>query len=164
MEVSFKKIGNWEVAKQFCLNLDEDIKSVLPKALAQIGLEGEAFMKKYIVGQQGKWKALSRRYKARKKKQGFSTKILIRSSTMVQSITSIPGNMQVFIGVKRGKKDGDMDVANIAAIMEFGSKKQNIPARKFMKPTYEEMTRRIAKENLFQTRILNLLKKKYGMK
>lgn len=166
-----KKVGRWDIAGLMTRNIGRDIPIELAVALKQVGLQGEKMMKKYIIEQKGesasgdyKWKELDKAYLFRKGADGYSTKTLIRTSTMVQSISSQSIYPKVFIGVKRGvaQEDGQ-DVANIAAIMEFGSQKRNIPARKFIAPVGEDLQMQITEQNLFGQKILKYLRKKYGL-
>jgi len=165
-----EKVGRWDVAGLFTRNLKKDIPEELKVVSRQIGLEAEALVKKYIVSQQGfsdskyKWSKLSDAYVAYKKRKKLSNKTLIATSSMVQSITSVAMYPKVFIGVKRGtkNKDGD-DLTNIAATMEFGSEKRNIPERPFLRPINDLMKQKIEKENLVGKRIMEFLKKKYSI-
>lgn len=165
-----EKVGRWDVAGMFTRNLKKDIPEELQVVLRQVGLEAEGLMKKYIVGQEGvssskyKWKELSEDYLKYKKRKKLSKKILVATSSMVQSITSIAMYPKVFIGVKRGakNKEGD-DLTNIAATMEYGSEKRSIPARPFLQPINDLMKQKIEKENLIGKRILEYMKKKYSL-
>lgn len=165
-----EKVGDWVNARAFTRELKKSMTEELQIALAQIGLDGVREMKKYITEQKGKWKPLNRRYFYRKWLLGLSTNTLVASSTMVQSITSQVNYLTVWIGIKRGKahppnepggKAGE-DVANIAAVMEFGSKKRKIPARPYMQPTLEIMKAKLD-DNMLGKRLLKVLEKKYGM-
>lgn len=163
MSAFIKKVGKWDVAGLMTSNLKKDIPIELEVALKQVGEEGEKHMKKFIRGQLGTWLPLSPQYAQRKRNKGQSSKILLASTTMWQSITSQAVYPTVFIGVKRGKKEENgEDVANIAAIMEFGSMARNIPARPFIQPVSDYMKLRMA-GNLFGRRILEYLRKKYGL-
>ena len=161
---SFKKVGKWDVAGLLTRNLKRDVTEEMEVALKQIGLEGEGELKKYIVGQKGDWKELSEKYKKYKAKKGLSNKTLMASTTMLQSITSVAAYPKVFVGVKRGKKEKNgEDVANIAAVMEYGSDKINVPARPYLQPVSDIMQGRM-KDNLLGKRIVEFLRKKYGLK
>lgn len=164
MSVYIQKVGRWDIAGLMLRNLKKDIPEELTVALRQIGAETEGLMKKRIVSQPSEWQPLGRKYFYHKWIKGESTKTLIRSSSMLQSITSYAAYPYVFVGVKRGvkNKEGD-ELANIAAIMEFGSVKRNIPARSFIEPVATYQLNRIRNENLFGQRIIKYLKKKYSI-
>lgn len=155
------KVGKWDLAGLMTRNLKRDIAEELEAALKMIGLEAEGDMKKYIVQQKGEWEALNADYLKWKKSKNLSNKTLIATSTMVQSITSVVTYPKVFIGIKRGKLyKGGEEVANIAAVHEFGSKKMGIPARPYMRPVHEEMKNKL-KDNLLGKRIVEFLRNKY---
>lgn len=157
------KVGRWDIAGLMTRNLKRDITEELEGALKMIGLEAEGMMKKYIVQQKGDWENLNEDYLKYKKRKNLSNKKLIATSTMVQSITSVVTYPKVFIGVKRGKVyKGGEEVANIAAVHEFGSKKMGIPARPYMRPVHEEMKLKL-KDNLIGKRIVEFLRNKYGI-
>lgn len=166
-----QKVGRWDVAGLFARNLKRDISEEMEAALKQIGSETEGLMKKFIRNQSGfsnpeaKWAPLSTAYAAYKKRtKGLSTKTLIATSSMLQSITSVAAYPKVFVGVKRGTKGKDgSDTANIAAIMENGSKARNIPARPFIRPVADYQIMRLEHGNLLGRRIVDYLRKKYGM-
>ena len=171
MAKMIEKVGRWDIAGLFTRNLRRDIAEEMEVALKQIGSETEGLMKKFIRNQSGfsnpeaKWEPLSKAYAAYKKKtKGLSTKTLIATSSMLQSITSVASYPRVFVGVKRGAKgkEGE-ELANIAAIMEYGSKSRNIPARPFIAPVADFQMMRIQRGNLLGKRIIAHLKKKYGM-
>jgi hypothetical protein len=168
------RFGKWQIARSIAENMGKEIPRELYVALNRVGLQAEKEMVKYIKNQQGvggtpPWAALSEKYLAQKKKaKGISNKILIASTTMLQSITTVPGFPSVFVGVKRGKVDpgpsgeGKEDVANIAAIMEFGSKARGVPARPFIRPVMDHINDQLKNNNLFGHHIVEYLKKKYG--
>ena len=92
------------------------------------------------------WKALNKDYKDHKKRKGLSTNILVSSSAYFQAITSFTKGKRVNVGVKKAARDKEgNEIANIAAIHEFGSSKRNIPARPLWQPTLEETTKWLAK-------------------
>lgn len=176
MDSQVKRVGRWDLAKRFTANIGKDIADEANKALKQIGSEAEGNMKKYIRDQIGfgsseyPWPKLSDAYAAyKKRKKGLSNKTLIATSSMFQSITSIAAYPTVWVGVKRGKLDvgpggkGKEDVANIAAVMEWGSKKRDIPARPFLRPVNDYMQMKIKSGNLFGKRIIEIMKRKYGL-
>lgn len=168
--MGLKKVGRWDLAGMFTRNIGREIAEELDVSLKQIGAEGEGLMKKYIRGQMGfsnpnhKWEKLSDAYLAYKKRKGLSDKTLMSSTSMVQSITSQAAYPRVFIGIKRGvkNKEGD-DLVNIAATMEYGSKKRSIPARPFIQPVNDFLMMKITSGNLLGKRIIEHLKKKYGL-
>lgn len=164
------KVGRWDIAGLMVRNLKSDITKELTIVLKQIGSQGEKRIKKYIRDQEGKaasgelkWEDLSKAYIAYKKRKGLSSKTLISSSSMWQSITSVAVYPKVYVGIKRGAKNKDgEDLVNIGAVMEFGSKKRDIPARPFVRPVANELIEDVTKNNLIGRRLLALLRKKYN--
>ena len=143
--MSIKKTGDWAKAEAFFKDLENNGKVAASKLLKQIGLKGEQIAVEHLQKQDLGWKELSARYKMQKMKAtaNYSEKILIRTSTLFQSITTFTANKKAYVGVKKGVKyqnsKGEVEVANIMAIHEFGSDKKGIPARPLFKPTREEL-------------------------
>lgn len=64
-----------------------------------------------------------------------SSKALIDSGTLRNSITTKKTSRGVFVGVLRTSRSADgTNLANVAAVHEFGSVKVGVPARPFMQP------------------------------
>lgn len=134
-------------------------------AMKQLSLKGESIMKKWIVSQPSSWPALSESYKSRKQREGKSTKALIRTSSMLQSIKGYTQQRAALIGIKRNATNEDGEVlANIALIHEYGSEARNIPARPFMDPTYRHLIREIQQNGLMVKFLKARLARKYGLK
>lgn len=163
-EKYFQRFGDWDKAKMLTGNLKKDIDASNKIALKQLGLEMERQIVKKIKSQPGAWKALTEKYLESKQKKGFSGLMLVRSSSLLQSITSYADNKQAMAGVKRGKKNPEGgDVANIAAIMEYGSVKRNIPPRPFLVPVFMDIRREVLQTNYFGAMANLYLKKKYSI-
>lgn len=145
------KFGNWAGAMKLVSGLSGSIDNSLQKSLKQVGLKGESVVIKHIQAQDLGWKPLSIAYKRRKERQGYSNKILIRTSTLLQNIKSdVVSKSEVFVGVNRQVRDAEGNsVADIATIMEYGSIAKNIPARPLWRPTHKELMEWIKKENIF---------------
>ena len=156
-----RKVGQWDLAGLLTRNLNSDIDKSNKIVLMQIGLELEGMIVKRIHSQPSEWEPLSEKYQKRKAKEGKSNLMLIATSTMVNSVTSVVKYPLVAAGVKRGAFNEDgVEVANVAAVMHFGSEKRNIPPRDFLTKPYQEMRKKIA-GGLFQKRLLQFIRKKY---
>jgi hypothetical protein len=155
-----KKFGAWGKAFSLLSSMSDKIDKGVQKGMKQIGLKGEQLAIKHLQSQDLGWQPLSKAYKRAKEIGGFSDKILIRTSTLFQNIRSeVIDKKMVFVGVKREAKYADgSSVADIATIMEYGSKAQNIPARPLWQPTQKELIEWIKKENI----ILKNVKKELG--
>lgn len=159
------RIGRWDAARYLTSNIGNDINAANTIALRKISLKAERIMVKYILSQPSVWPALSPTYLEQKKRKGLSNKTLIASSSMYGSIKPFSNDKIAFAGLKRKvkNKDGE-ELANIAAIMEFGSKRRNIKPRPFIAPTYQAVLRWMNKNKIFVSEIDNFIRKKYGVK
>lgn len=156
-----KKYG-FSNARNFVNNLKNEVEENNKVVLKQIGLLCERAVVKFIARQPSGWAPLKPSYLDRKIKEGYSALTLRRTGTMINAITSVEKYPEVFIGVKRGVKyNSGQDVANIAAIMEFGSAKQNIPARPFLYPVMKMMRIKIVQEKIFEKSLMDRYRKKY---
>lgn len=183
---SFKKFGDWDKAGLLTSNLKKDIEYSNTLALRQLGLKTERLVVKWIQKQPSSWPALSDKYKDAKEAAGYSGLMLRRTGSLINAITSYADKKQVAVGVVRGKKhpggkgaggrdekgrfkkksagtEGGEDMANIAAIMEFGSAKRNIPPRPYLMPAYNQIRRMIVETKYFSNFLLDYLKKKYSI-
>ncbi len=160
--MGIKRIGDWNKARQMTNNLNNDIELANTIVLKKIGLKTERLIIKWIASQPSSWPKLSEDYQEWKSKKGLSNLMLRKSSDMINRITSDANENRAFIGVKKNaiNKEGEK-LANIAAVMEFGSKKRNIPARPFLSPAHRLMLRKIREDRLFQKFLLEELKRKY---
>jgi len=158
---SIKKIGDWKAAAAQIKGMKTDIQSANEVALKQIGLKGERYVVKVIQSQPSEWPPLKDKYRNWKKKHGYSSLMLMRTRDMFNRITSFADKKQVFIGLKREaiNREGE-SLANIAAIMEFGSKKRNIPARPFLLPAHKKLMDE-GLQKLFTELYLKECKRKY---
>jgi len=165
-----EKVGNWDLALRVARNLKLDIRQELTVVLKQVGAQGERMMKLYIRNQEGhdapgdlRWAYLSREYHKRKVREGLSYKTLIASSSMMQSITNYAVYPKVYVGIKRGAENSKGgDLVKIGAVMEFGSKKMNIPERPFVRPVAEKLMGEVVENNLIGRRLINYIRKKHG--
>lgn len=159
-----KRVGDWTKAGLLIRNLKPDIKKANTLALMQVGLKAESLMVKFIQRQPGTWPSLNEQYLERKTAEGKSNQMLIATSSMISAITSSVKYPNVFVGVKRNKvsKDGE-NIANIAAVMAFGTRDETIPARDFLTPPMKQVLRAINQERLFARILMQLLKRKYGI-
>jgi len=158
------RTGKWGDARRFFGQLKPAWNEAKKKALQRIGLQGEAIVIENMTFLQSEWKDLSASYLAYKVKKGYSNKILFKTSSMFQSITSWTEGNTAYIGVKRTarNKDGE-EIANIAMVMEFGSKKRNIPERPLYKPSKKELKEWLEKRDIFKEEMLKAIQKKTGL-
>ncbi|MAX80387.1 MAG: hypothetical protein CL843_09445 [Crocinitomicaceae bacterium] len=163
--LSVGKSGDWAKAKLLSTTLKSTMKLSADPGFSSLALKGESLMKRYIRKQPTSWPALSTKYKQGKLRQGKSDKMLIRTSSMLLSIKGFSANSNAYIGVKRNAENDEGEkLANIAAIMEKGSKVRNIPARPFIEPVYKHLIRRIEKDGLFHKYLKMEMERKYGIK
>lgn len=159
---NFEKFGDWDLAGLFTGNLAKDIEASNKLALRQLGLRTERLVVKWIQRQPGSWPALNEKYLEQKRKQGYSTLMLRRTGSLINSINSYADNKEVAIGVKRDTRNSEGgDLVSIAAIMEYGSQAQNIPPRPYFSPAFKQIRREIIETKYFSAFLLQYLKKKY---
>ena len=121
---------NWDRVGAIIANLSKDLDKARRQSIMRFGLKAEGLATTYMSDQSLPWAPLSADYLDWKKRKNLSDNILTATSTYFQSITSWVDGQVVYVGVKRTAKDANgNDIANIAAIHEFGSAKRNIPAR-----------------------------------
>lgn len=125
-----KKTGDWKKVEAMMKGLTTRIDSAQKTMLAQLALKAEAMAVERIKSQPSEWKPLSPAYYEWKVARGFSNKTLIKTSSMMQAITSGVAGKVGFAGVAKNARDKEGNIiANIAAVHEYGSVKRNIPAR-----------------------------------
>ena len=147
MKTGVHHIGDWQLAKSIFSTLKKDLQQIQKVALMQIGLEAEKLAKKHITSQDLGWTPLREKYKSYKIKKGKSEKILVRTSSYLQSITSWVNPPWAYAGVKKTakSKEGKL-LADIAKTLEYGSVKMNIPPRPLWSVVLEE-TKTFAKND-----------------
>lgn len=135
--MSMQRTGAWGQVANLIRNIGPEMRMAKRDSLYRFAAKTEAIAVTHISAQDLGWKRLKAATIRRKKKKGFSTNILVETSTYFQSITSWVANDTAYIGVKRGVYEPDgTEVANIAAIHEFGA--GAIPARPLWKPSLNE--------------------------
>jgi hypothetical protein len=144
--------------------LDKDIEHASLIALRRVGLMAEREIVKLITSQPSNWPELNEDYKAWKEKKGFSTSMLIRSSDMINRITTYNYGSTILVGLAKHviNRDGD-DLADIAATMEYGSEKRGIPPRPFLLPSKDKVIKHLKETGYFGNFVLNYIKKKNGI-
>jgi phage gpG-like protein len=161
----FKKFGQWEMVGGFLGNLAERIDGALKKATHLNAMRVQRRLVLHLQNQDlvpETWPHLNPAYKAKKVKEGFSDNVLIRTSSLLNSISmqsavvKTQGGLSAWVGVNRTarNKDGE-SLVNIAAVHEFGSLKANIPARPLFRTTYQEMAQEI--QDRYRRAILTVL-------
>lgn len=159
----FKEFGNWDGILKMTARMPREIQQVNRKSLQKIALKTERETVLTLRNQSQGWVPLNPDYLARKIAQGKSEKILIATTTYIQSITSRQTGNEAFAGVLRNakSKDGE-DLASIAMVHEFGSIARGIPARPLWVPVSKKIRSFVLGTNFFGNEVLNFLKSKYG--
>lgn len=142
-----KRTGDFGKANKLLSNFVENVTKAEKNILAKVALKAEQLAVERIKSQPSEWKRLNPAYLKRKlgiaggrlRKDGKkdrrfknkSEKILIASSTYINSITSnVSSSLVAYAGVpKSARYEDGQSVAKIAAVHEYGSTKKNIPAR-----------------------------------
>ena len=140
--MGLEKVGNWAQGVKAVEELGKKMLQAQEIALKRVGLYAEGQAKLHIRNQDLGWKPLQPKTIADKIRKGFSTNILVQTSSYFQAITSWVDKDKgvAYVGVKkqvRNKETGEL-VADIAKVHEFGSKSGNIPARPLWQPVNRE--------------------------
>ncbi len=130
------KLEGWGDVEKVLNGLSAKVNAATKTSLMQVGLAAEADAKATIRDQSENWTPLSDKYLKRKtsnskNRKRYSEKILIRTSSYFQSITSWFGNDKVFVGVPANAKNSEtgVSIAEYAKVLEYGSVSKNIPPR-----------------------------------
>jgi hypothetical protein len=153
--MSVRRFGDINKVDSLFRNLVNNMTTAERAILKEVSLKAEQLAVDRIKSQPSEWKALSPSYYKWKVDKGFSEKTLIKTSSMIQSITSGVDGLVGYAGVTKTarNKDGE-SVANIAAVHEYGSVKMNIPAR----PVWQVVHRQTIQYILFTDTIKQTLK------
>lgn len=161
-----KRIGDWEKVTALISNLQEEMVKAQITCLKHWGLKAEALAKKHIQDQDLPWAPLKPATLSEKIRKGYSENILVATSSYFQAITSWvdTDKMSATAGVKKTAqgKNGEQ-LADVAAVHEFGSQTAKIPARPLWQPTFEETMRWFEKSDSRPGIILMKNLKKYGI-
>jgi len=137
--MALRKAGNWGRVTNLIHRLGKEAERAQALSLKRFGLKAEGQAKGHISKQDLQWRPLKPSTIAQKIRKGYSTNILVATSSYFQAITSYVSDDTVYIGVRRSARSSDgVILANIAAIHEFGSTSGSIPARPLWKPTFLE--------------------------
>jgi hypothetical protein len=151
----FQKTGDWDLVRQ-AMNIDpKEVQRIHTRSLKRAGLKAERMAVRFLRDQSLSWRPLSKLYLKWKLRKGHSEKILIQTSTYIQSITSYVIGYTAFVGVFKqtaNYKDGE-DVVNIAKVLEYGSRKMKIPARHLWLVVHNRLRMWIRASNFFAREI-----------
>lgn len=157
------KAHNMKQVRRFMNGFTDDIRRVNERSAKRVGLKGEREAVLHLTNQDLNWTPNNSTYSDWKLKKGHSDKVLVKTSTYMQSITSFADGGRVWVGVSKDAKSEDgEEMTSIAAVLEFGSLKRGIPARPLWSVVLRELADWVKRENYFHREIINELKKKYG--
>jgi hypothetical protein len=153
--MSVRRFGDINKAESLFRNLVNNMTKAERAILKEVSLKAEQLAVDRIKSQPSEWKALSPSYLQWKISKGYSENMLIKTSSMIQSITSGVDGLTGYAGVTKTarNKEGE-SVANIAAVHEYGSVKMNIPAR----PVWQVVHRQVIQYIVFTPTINEHLK------
>lgn len=159
--MALNRIGDWERVGNLVANINKEMVAARDLSLKRFGLKVEAVAKGHMSSQDLGWTPLKPLTVARKLSKGQSEDILIATSTYFQSITSWVDGDSVMAGVKKAaySDDGKTELADIAAVHEFGSKSGKLPARPLWTPTFEEVIAWHLKNNRPQDLFLQAIRR-----
>lgn len=163
--MGLRRTGDWGKVALLVNNIAREVNLAAIISVKRWSLKAEAIAKTHMSKQDLNWEPLKPSTIARKVRKGFSENILIETSTYFQSITSWADEAKTigYAGVRRKvmSEDGE-ELADIAALHEFGSRSGNVPARPLWEPTLME-TRKWYFDKKVMQNILKLRLKKYGV-
>jgi len=137
--MSMKKFGAWEQVEGLIGKLSKTFKDAQQETLKKVGLFAEGKAKKHMSAQDLGWIPLKPETLKNKQRNNHSTNTLVMTSAYFQSITSWVQGDRAYAGVKKVvRNDQGEEIANIAKIHEFGSRKAGIPARPLWQPVFKE--------------------------
>jgi hypothetical protein len=150
-----KRTGDFGKVNKLFSNFVNNVTKAERKILAEVALKAEQLAVDRIKSQPSEWKALSPSYYKWKKSKGYSPKMLTKTGSYFQAITSGTVGLVGYAGVPKTarNKEGE-SVANSAAVHEYGSVKRNIPAR----PVWQVVHRQTIQYILFTDTIKQTLK------
>lgn len=158
-----KKYG-FERAQNMIHNLDRDIERASLLALKRVGILAEREILMYIKSQPTVWPKLSEDYLELKTRRGLSTSTLIATGDMFNRITSHDYGSVIMVGLSKKALNSDGEsLADIAATMEYGSLRRNIPPRPFLLPSKAKIIKHLQQTGFFGKFVLNYVKKKNGL-
>lgn len=133
--------GDWKALENIAKNFKSSnsvVRSAAKTGIVQSAMLLEREIKQHLYKQDLPHQRLNAAYLAYKVRSGLSQQTLIATGTMARSITHEikDRGLSAFIGLLR--KTGGEGQVLIGAVMEYGSKKRNIPARPFITPTFAE--------------------------
>lgn len=163
-KVKIFKVGQWDKVQRIIHteNIINGFKAANELAMKNVASVGETMAVKFLRSQTLSWRPLAPgtlKRKLSKKPQG-SRKILIDQSHYLNKITSWTDKGEGLIGVKKAakSKDGKEELANIAAVLEFGSRARGIPARPLWHPVKNHLVTFIKAKKPF----IDALRNKFG--
>lgn len=146
--MALKRTGDWNRVRNVISHIGAEMLAAQRLSLQRFALKAEGTAKLHISSQDLGWRPLKARTIAEKAKKGYSSKILVASSTYFQSITSWVDGNTALAGVKRGVRESNQtEVGDLARMLEFGSSVKKIPARPLWQPTFEETVKWTIAEN-----------------
>jgi phage virion morphogenesis protein len=138
------KIDDKELQFQFKKLLDRGVNTrpLMQKLVQQLHFTVDENFEKE--GRPRRWRPLSIKYAAWKRRNRYSPKILEKSGALRRSLTEKYTNTEAIVGTN----------VKYAAVHQFGSTKKNIPARPFMKVTPQDISNftNIVKQYILDTR------------
>ena len=137
--MALRRTGDWNRVNNVISHLRTEMLASQRICLQRFALKAEGLAKGHISAQDLGWRPLKAKTIAEKARRGYSTSIMVASSTYFQNITSWVSGNTALAGVRRGVREaGGADVGDIARQLEFGSTVRRVPARPLWQPTFQE--------------------------
>ena len=141
IDISFNKFGPWEKVMADLKSLNITIRNSALYGQKKAVIQYYNIVKNHLINQDLPWASLKPNYL----KQKHSSSTLIETGTYLSNISYWRDSYVYYIGVKqgifettKGGKQG-LELAILASIHEYGSRKRNIAKRPLWKPSLDEM-------------------------
>ena len=143
-----KLTGDWGKVNVALKNV-KDLKYSLEEDFEGIGEDIAERIREFIENQELDFAPLTQEYLAKKIKQGYDPRVLIRTGEYVESIKvtevdSDRDSIHIFISVEDGATETNLSMKELAEFIEYGTKKQ--PARLPFTQSWERMKGQIKRE------------------
>jgi hypothetical protein len=138
--IKIEKVGEWDAVQELVDSLQAKLAKVQAAVIRKFGLEAVKKVVAHIHAQDLPYEPLSDGYIEQKQAEGSPTDFYNRTGKFKDNIVALESKDGVAVGLdKSARTDGGELYSDIAAILEFGSQANGLPARPLFTPTLQEM-------------------------
>lgn len=136
---TINKFGAWNLVASQLRHKANEVEKAIDKGFGKIALAGEAIVLSHIQNQDLPWEPLAESYRAKKRQQGYSDNIYVRTGSYFKEVKGWHDDKKVYVGIPENTLNYEGNALDvIAQTLEYGSHKLNIPPRPLMEPSMEE--------------------------